>query len=133
MALLENNVAVEVIEKIKDDLKKKIVDVPIKKGEVGTAIIDSLEKSVREILDFAGIELLEESKKKKPLVICFVGVNGSGKTTTVAKVAKLFQDNKLSVIMAAADTFRAAAIEQLEKHDDNLGVKLIKHEYVNQW
>ena len=129
IALMENNVAVEVIEKIKDDLKKKVVDVPIKKGEFSTAIFDSLKSSINEILSFKVLDFVEETKNKKPLVICFLGINGSGKTTTVGKVAKLFQDNGKTVVMAAADTFRAAAIEQLEKHADNLGVKMIKHEY----
>ena len=66
---------------------------------------------------------------KNPGINILWGLNGSGKTTTVGKMGKLFQDNKLSVVMAAADTFRAAAIEQLEKHANNLGIKLIKHEY----
>jgi len=71
--------------------------------------------------------LLKE--KKKPLIILFVGVNGVGKTTNLAKLAKLFQDNKKSVVFAAADTFRAAAIEQLEAHAKKLKIKMIKHKY----
>jgi len=62
-------------------------------------------------------------------VICFVGVNGSGKTTSIAKVAKFLQNNGLSVVLAAADTFRAAAIDQLQLHADKLGVKLIRQDY----
>jgi len=74
---------------------------------------------------------LENSKnfQSKPYTLCFVGINGSGKTTTIAKVAKLLLNNNLSVVLAAADTFRAAAIDQLQIHADNLGVKLIKHDY----
>jgi len=68
-------------------------------------------------------------KGKKPFVICFVGINGSGKTTTIAKIAKLLLKNNLSVVIAASDTFRAASIEQLHLHADKLGVKLIKHKY----
>ena len=56
-------------------------------------------------------------------------INGSGKTTTIAKIAKLLQENRLKVVIAASDTFRAAAIHQLQEHADRLGVKLIKHDY----
>ncbi|MEK6816372.1 MAG: signal recognition particle-docking protein FtsY, partial [Nanoarchaeota archaeon] len=129
MALMENNVAVEVIDKIKADLKKNLVEVPIKKDDFDNAIINSLDESIREVLSIKSIDLIEEAKRKKPLVICFLGINGSGKTTTVGKIAKMFQNNNMSVVMAAADTFRAAAIEQLEKHANNLGVKMIKHDY----
>ncbi|MEA3378104.1 MAG: signal recognition particle-docking protein FtsY [Nanoarchaeota archaeon] len=129
LALLENNVAVEVIEKIKLDLTNKIVDKEFKKKEFKDIINNGLKESLNEILRFSSLDLLEEANKIKPLIICFVGINGAGKTTTIAKIAKLFQDNKKSVSIAAADTFRAAAIEQLEEHANNLGIKLIKHEY----
>ncbi|MBR9703298.1 signal recognition particle-docking protein FtsY, partial [Candidatus Woesearchaeota archaeon] len=59
----------------------------------------------------------------------FIGVNGSGKTTTLAKIANLLQEEDMRVIMAASDTFRAAAIDQLQEHADNLGVKLITQGY----
>ena len=59
----------------------------------------------------------------------FVGINGSGKTTTIAKLAKKMQNNNLKCVIAAADTFRAAAIQQLQEHADKLGIKLIKHDY----
>ncbi|MFH1052802.1 MAG: signal recognition particle-docking protein FtsY [Candidatus Woesearchaeota archaeon] len=68
-------------------------------------------------------------KKKKPFVICFLGINGSGKTTTIAKIANMLQEKGYSVVLAAADTFRAAAIDQLQEHADNLKIKMIKHDY----
>ena len=71
----------------------------------------------------------EKKKAGEPLIISFIGVNGSGKTTTIAKVARLFQNYKLKPVIAAADTFRAAAIQQIEAHALKLGVKLIKHDY----
>jgi fused signal recognition particle receptor len=129
VALMENNAAVEVIEKIKEDLKKELVEIPIQRSKVKEMVITSLKKSISELFDVEQINLLEKVKTKKPFVICFVGINGSGKTTTIAKVANLLLQKKLSVVLAAADTFRAAAIDQLQLHADKLGVKLIKHEY----
>ena len=129
VALLENNVAVEVIEKIKEDLKKELVDQPIKRGQIAEKIQNTLKKSITDLFQTENFDFLEKIKQKKPFVICFVGINGSGKTTTIAKVVKLLQDNNLSVVLAASDTFRAAAIDQLQKHADNLNVRLIKHEY----
>ena len=129
LALLENNVAVEVIEKIKADLKSQLVDKPIPRGKVEEKIAESLHQSIEDLFKVQGLDLLARARQKTPLIICFVGINGSGKTTTIAKVAKYFQNNGLSVVMAAADTFRAAAIDQLQLHADKLGVKLVKHDY----
>ena len=79
------------------------------------------------------INLLEEIKEKNsqnsPYIIVFLGVNGTGKTTTIAKIAYYFKKNRLSIVAAAADTFRAAAIEQLSYHMNNVGIRVIKHEY----
>jgi fused signal recognition particle receptor len=129
LALLENNVAVEVIEKIKNDLKSELVDKPIPRGKVDETIANSLHSSIEDLFSIPGIDLLSKVKQKKPYVICFVGVNGSGKTTSIAKVTKFLQSHNLSVVMAAADTFRAAAIDQLQLHADKLGVKLIRQDY----
>ncbi|PIN74677.1 signal recognition particle-docking protein FtsY [Candidatus Woesearchaeota archaeon CG10_big_fil_rev_8_21_14_0_10_37_12] len=129
LAMLENNVAVEVIEKIKSDLKSELVDKPIPRSQVEETIANSLHSSIESLFDVSTINLLTQAKEKKPFVICFVGINGSGKTTTIAKVTKYLQNNNLSVVLAAADTFRAAAIDQLQLHADKLGVKLIKHDY----
>lgn len=130
IVLLENNVAVEVIDKIKEDLKKNIVDVPIKRGQVKDTIFDSLKDTMTQLFDVVeNVDFISKVKSKKPFVICFVGINGSGKTTTIAKVARLLQDNGLKCVLAAADTFRAAAIDQLQKHSTNLGVKLIRQDY----
>jgi fused signal recognition particle receptor len=128
MGLLEANVAVEVIEKLKEGLKMEIVDVPIK-GKVDEFIFSKLKENIRELFK-REVDLVEVIKKaEKPYVIVFLGVNGSGKTTSIAKFAKTLQNNGLSCVMAAADTFRAAAIDQLQLHADKLGVKMIKHDY----
>jgi fused signal recognition particle receptor len=129
VALLENNVAVEVIEKIKEDLTKEIVNKPLPRRKIEETVTKTLNTSIEQLLNVDSFNLLKKAKSKKPYIICFVGINGSGKTTTIAKMAKLLLNNKLSVVLAASDTFRAASIEQLQLHADKLGVKLIKHDY----
>jgi len=122
--LLQNNVAYDVVEKLKVDLinsKSKKVDVELKK------IITNLLESAKPI-DI--IKLAKEKKKSgKPFTILFVGINGAGKTTTIAKIANIFKKNKFSCILAAGDTWRAAAIEQLGNHADKLKLRMVKHKY----
>ena len=133
VALLENSVAVEVIEKIKNDLKGKIVNKAVSRKEIETIVATSMMQSIEELFDQPEIDVIanieEKKKEKKPYVICFVGINGSGKTTTIAKFAYMLKEKGYSSVIAASDTFRAAAIDQLEIHADKLGVKLIKHDY----
>ncbi|MEK6841019.1 MAG: signal recognition particle-docking protein FtsY [Nanoarchaeota archaeon] len=130
LALLENNVALEVIDKIKEDLKVDLVNVPLK-GKIEDLIKNSLKDSLEEILKETNFDLINEikNKKERPYSIVFVGINGSGKTTTIAKLAYLLTKNNLKCVLVAADTFRAASIQQLEEHSKNLNVKLIKHDY----
>ena len=71
----------------------------------------------------------EKRKKKEPLVLMFVGINGTGKTTTIAKVAHFLRDKGYSVVLAGADTYRAGSIEQLEEHGKRLGIRVIKSNY----
>jgi len=128
LILLENSVAVSVIDEIKRKLKDKIVDKLIKRKELETEIKGIL----REALDSIFIEpfdFISKVKEKKPFIIAFFGINGSGKTTTIAKICHLLKKNDISSVLAAADTFRAASIEQLEKHASKLNVKVIKHDY----
>jgi fused signal recognition particle receptor len=129
LALLENNVAVEVIDKIKNDLKQDVVDKKITRKSLQEHIIRSLRNSIEDLFDIESVNLIKKIKNKKPFVIAFIGVNGSGKTTTLAKLVKLLQNNNLKVVVGACDTFRAAAIHQLEEHTNKLNVKLIKHDY----
>ena len=129
LVLLENNVSVEVIEKIKEDLKLELVDKPLPR-DVPKKIEETLKNTLTEILSHEKIDLIKKAKEKKgPLTITFFGINGTGKTTSIAKLTNYFQKNKLSVVLAACDTFRAAAIQQLGEHAEKLGVKMIKHDY----
>ncbi len=125
LILLQNNVAYEVIDDIKKSLKENLVN-----GDKNVDILSELKKSIENIL-FEPEDLIEQikNKKDKPFVILFAGINGAGKTTTIAKVANLILKNKFSVCFAAADTFRAASIEQLQFHADKLNVPLIKKDY----
>ncbi|WP_457549841.1 signal recognition particle-docking protein FtsY [Archaeoglobus sp.] len=130
--LLESDVALEVVEEISRQLKDRLVGRRRKIGEkVSDIVINELKLIIMDILDrnrFDFDEFVESKlKEKRPLNIVFVGVNGTGKTTTIAKVAKRLMDFGYSVVLAAGDTFRAGAIEQLEEHGKRLGVKVIKH------
>ncbi len=130
VTLLENNVAVEVIEKIKDDLRTELTSGKVNRMGIEDMILNRLRQSVEELFDVETFDLLKKiESSEKPYKICVIGVNGSGKTTTLAKLVHLFQKNKLSVVVAASDTFRAAAIDQLKEHTDKLGVKLISQGY----
>jgi len=131
VALMENNVSVEVIDKIKEDLKMDLVNVPIKRGEVKNIVEKDLRKSINEVLTFEKIDLIKEIGKKneKPFVIVFFGINGAGKTTTLAKIAHLLIGSGLTCVLAAGDTWRKAAIEQIQDWADKLDVKLIRGQY----
>jgi len=129
IALLEADVAHPVVQEILKDMKDELVgkrltrDVSFEEG-VEIALRHAIEKVLAaERIDF----LAFVEKTPKPVVVMFVGVNGTGKTTAIAKVANLLQKNGYGVVIAAADTFRAGAIEQIEVHANRLGAKLIKH------
>ncbi|MBT3940663.1 signal recognition particle-docking protein FtsY [Candidatus Woesearchaeota archaeon] len=127
-ALIQNNVAYDITERILEEIKNELLK---NKQKASAEIIsEKLNEILTDVLTKpTQLDLLAEAKKKQPLVILFVGVNGVGKTTNLAKLAKFFQDQKKSVVFAAGDTFRAAAIEQLEAHAKKLKIKMIKHKY----
>jgi len=131
LALMENNVAMEVIEKIKNDLKGQLVEKPIRRNKVEETISLSLKDSIVGLFQSKDIDLLQQikNKNKKPYVITFFGINGSGKTTSIAKLAHMLKEKNISCVLAAGDTFRAASIEQLSLHAEKIGVKIIKHTY----
>jgi fused signal recognition particle receptor len=127
--LLEADVAFEVSEKIKNDLIKELEGKEIRKGSEKEVVVEAIRKSLSEILDLPKINLEEEIKKKKPYIIVFFGFNGSGKTTTIAKVANFLTKKGFTCVLAAGDTFRAASIEQIEEHAKKIGVPVIKQKY----
>lgn len=131
--LLEADVAVEVIDKIKEDLRKNLVGKDASRAKVKEVIERTIHDSLLEVLEVPQLDvegLIKQVKKEsKPVLITFLGFNGSGKTTTLAKMANWLMNKKYSVVFAAADSFRAASYEQLEEHANRLKVKMIKHQY----
>ena len=135
MSLCENDVAFPVAEKISSDLEKRLIGVQVKRLDDRKKIVEeNLRQVLLEVmLTDKKIDLLqladEKRKKKEPFILMFVGINGTGKTTTIAKVAQFFRDKGYSVVLAGADTYRAGSIEQLEEHGKRLGIRVIKSNY----
>ncbi len=135
MSLVENDVAFPVAEHVCEELERRLTGVSVKRLEDRKKVVEeNLRKVLLEVmLTDKTIDLLKcaETKraKKEPLVLLFVGINGTGKTTTVAKVGQFFKDHKYSVVLAASDTYRAGSIEQLDEHAKRLGLKVIKGVY----
>lgn len=131
LELLESDVAIEVADEIKTDLKNAIVGKKIKRGELNQFVKQTIKHTLKRIVSSEkGFDILERlQSSERPMKIVFLGVNGAGKTTTIAKVAKLLMSNGFTVAVASADTFRAAAIEQMQVHADRLGIRNIKRTY----
>ena len=130
LALLQSDVAMEALEDMKTIIKKRLVGLRVEsRSEIVPTIEKALKASLVELLSknvFNPEMLLED--RDTPLVIAFVGVNGTGKTTSIARITHWLKENGKSVVLAAADTFRAGAIEQLDLHATKLGCKIIKHQ-----
>ena len=135
LQLIGNDVSVEVAEKVCSELKERLLgeDAP-RFGDKSKLIHDSLKASLESVMNGSGsidlLKLASEAKARgEPFVVMFVGINGTGKTTTIAKMSRLLMDKGFTVVLASADTYRAGAIEQLEEHGRRLGVKVIRHRY----
>ena len=128
IGLLESDVAYSVIESIKKDIKEELQHVPLKRGNINETVESVLRHAISHVLESSNFNFDEFiENKEKPIVIMFVGVNGSGKTLSIAKMATILKNKGYSSVMAAGDTFRAGAIEQLGIHAEKVGVKIIKH------
>jgi fused signal recognition particle receptor len=131
IVMLQSDVAVPVIERVRRDLRRELAGRKLRFGaDAEGAIRTSLEHSVRSILARPPIDLVQAVRghATKPYVILFVGVNGTGKTTTVAKLAVWLRNQGLSSVIAAGDTFRAGAIEQLLVHGERLGIRVVRQQ-----
>jgi fused signal recognition particle receptor len=127
--LIEADVALEVAEKIKKDLISELAGKEIRRGQEKEEIIAAFKQSIRGILDVPKVDLASLAASKKPTVILFLGFNGSGKTTSIAKTANWLKGKGFNCVFAAADSWRAAAIEQIEEHAGRIGFRVIKHDY----
>lgn len=132
--LLESDISSDAVTAVIDALRNNLIGARLRKGADLSKVVEAaLKRSLRNLLS-AGYWDFDASIKSfieagdSPVVVMLVGVNGTGKTTTAAKIAKRLLDMKLSVIAAAGDTFRAGAIQQLEAHCDNLGIRCISSE-----
>ncbi len=135
MVLIQNDVAVEVAEHVCELTKQKLLGSRAGRlDNIGRLYKTAIHDSVLEVLKpehpLEPIEFVTARKQKgETTIIMFVGVNGTGKTTTLAKMAHIFKKKGFSVVIAAGDTFRAGSIEQLQQHADRVGVKVIKQSY----
>ena len=130
VGLMESDVAVEVIQELKEQIKKELAGKRVKRGQDFQAAVNmAIKNSLQKVLSTSTLDFDEYIEKQdKPVVIMFVGVNGTGKTTAIAKIGHRLKKQNRTVILAAGDTFRAGAIEQLTIHSEKLGFKIIKHQ-----
>ncbi len=134
LSLAEAGVAYDVALGIADSVKRALVGSRVPRGADANSIArEAVAKAIAETLGGTAPDLVEGAKEKcsvgRPYVIAFFGVNGVGKTTTIAKVAKYLKDRGVPVLIAAADTFRAGAQEQLRIHAERLGVPFLGAPY----
>jgi fused signal recognition particle receptor len=128
MGLLESDVAYSVIQSIKKDIKEELKHVSFSRSKASEFVETVLKNAISHVLKTSEFDFTSfVDEHKKPVVIMFVGVNGTGKTLSIAKITRQLQKKGVTCVMAAGDTFRAGAIEQLTIHAQNLGVKIIKH------
>jgi fused signal recognition particle receptor len=130
LGLLEADVALPVIEEIKASVRESLLGKRVdRQFTVEAAVKLALQNAIESVLKQSEFDFDDYiAKHEKPVVVMFVGINGTGKTTAIAKITNRLQKNGLSVVLAAGDTFRAGAIEQISIHGDRLGAKVIKHQ-----
>ncbi|MDD3574710.1 MAG: signal recognition particle-docking protein FtsY [Methanospirillum sp.] len=129
MGLLESDVAFSVTEAILSRIKSDLTGSKRKIGiSVDSIVRDALSDALLSVLG-EGVDICSFIKEhERPVKVLFTGVNGTGKTTSIAKVTRYLQNNGFSVVLGAGDTFRAGAIEQIDVHGERLGVKVIQHQ-----
>jgi fused signal recognition particle receptor len=135
LALIEGDVAQGVAEKLTNQVKGSLTGVKMERSdeaseEVKKALMASLEKTFSsagspDIIS----KIREKNAKGEPYVILFLGINGTGKTTTIAKFGAMLKKNGISVVTAAGDTHRPGAIEQLTEHAERIAMKVVSQRY----
>lgn len=135
LVLVENDVAYSVAQNICDSLRAKLKAVEVRRFSDSTEPAKTvLREILLELMKGSGEEsffkvLNERRSEQKSAIILFVGVNGTGKTSSIAKIGHLLLRRGFSVVVAAADTYRTGSIEQIEEHARRIGIKTIKHTY----
>lgn len=121
-SLIISDIGIDTTEKIMEQLRERVNARYITKPE---EVQKALESVIADLVDKGERNQL---CKENPLIILMIGINGGGKTTSIGKIANLCQKSDRSVMLAAADTFRAAAAEQLQQWGERIGVRVIRHE-----
>jgi fused signal recognition particle receptor len=135
ISLLESDVAQEVIDDLAERMKKELTGQRVEKGDRTQDFVKKrLEEYLLHMFEKAGtIDLVSninaKRSRKEPYAIVFLGINGTGKTTTIAKVANLLKKQGFSLVIAAGDTHRAGAIEQISQHALKLSIKVVAQRY----
>lgn len=135
LALMESDVAQNVVDSVAADLKRQLVGVSVERSkDLQQLVKEKLRNEVLSVFSQVGqldiLEKIRESKAKgEPYKILFLGINGTGKTTTVAKFANFLKKNGFSVVIAAGDTHRAGAIEQVTEHANRIAAKVVAQRY----
>ena len=129
LALMEADVALPVVEEIKEGVKQNLLGKKYSRGHTLEEVVElSIKDAVHSVLRLNEFDFDDwYSKQSKPVVVMFIGINGTGKTTAIAKIANRLQKKDQTVVLAAGDTFRAGAIQQLTVHADKLGCYIVKH------
>lgn len=135
LALIECDVAQEVAEKLTSEIKTGLLGTKVERSEATSALVRQRLKLTLEnaFVATGTIDVLNNVRKKReagePYIVLFLGINGTGKTTTIAKFARMLKKNSISVVCAAGDTHRPGAIEQLTEHADRVAVKVVSQRY----
>ena len=135
LALIECDIAPIIVENLVKKVKETVTGTKIDRSiDIELHLIEHLKNVVKQILNEAKsldfFKVINEKKNSGNLFsIVFLGINGTGKTTTISKIGKLLKDNGFSVVLAAADTHRAGAIEQLTEHAERLSLKVVTQSY----
>ena len=135
LSLIESDVAQSVAEALTHEVQKSLVGFKVDRSANPSEVVgERLATSLEAAFAKAGrVDLLENVREKKragePYVILFLGINGTGKTTTISKVARYLKKNDITVVCAAGDTHRPGAIEQLTEHADRLQIKVVSQRY----
>ena len=135
IALVESDVAQSVAAALTDEVQKSLLGTKVERSTDPSEVVGArLATTLEEAFTKAGsVDLVANVREKKttgePYSILFLGINGTGKTTSIAKVASYLKKNGITVVCAAGDTHRPGAIEQLTEHADRLEMKVISQRY----